>query len=163
LHALNRPNVLIVLAVFAVLLVASAFRRSETAPATGGRLTMAAAFVLAGAIVISPVTWRNWQVGHELVLISAPVGLDAYIGNNADADGTLKTARGVDPSIAGRWLQAPAVATAAMGHSASAAETSRYFLNQSLDWVKAHPLSELRLLAIKTRLAVAATFLPVTH
>jgi tetratricopeptide (TPR) repeat protein len=163
LHALNRPNVLLVLTVFAVLLVARAFRRSETAPAIGGRLTMAAAFTLAGLIVISPVTWRNWQVGHEFVLISAPAGLDAYIGNNADADGTLKTARGVDPSIAGRWLQAPAVATAALGRNASAGETSRYFLSQSLDWVKAHPLAELRLLAIKTQLAVAATFLPVTH
>jgi tetratricopeptide (TPR) repeat protein len=163
LHALNRPNVLIVFGVLVVLLVARALRRSETAPAAGRTVAMAAAFALAGLIVISPATWRNWSVGHEFVLISAPAGLDAYIGNNADADGTLKTVRGVDPSIAGRWLQAPAVASAALGHNASANETSRYFLNQSLDWVKVHPLAEVRLLAIKTRLTVAATFLAVTH
>ena len=163
LHALNRPNVLLVVGVLVVLLVARAFRRREAAVSIGGWLGMAAAFALAAAVVISPVTWRNWRVGHELVLISAPAGLDVYIGNSADADGSLKTVRGVDPSIAGRWLQAPAVASAALGHNASAGETSRYFLDQSLGWIKAHPLAELRLLAIKTRLSIAATFLPVTH
>jgi tetratricopeptide (TPR) repeat protein len=163
LHALNRPNMVLVLGAFAVLLVARTFTRGRTSHAPGRAVTLAVTFALAGLVVIAPATWRNWRVGHEFAPISTPAGLDVLIGNGPEADGSLKAVQGVEPTIAGRWLEAPAVASRALGHAASAGETSRYFLNQALDWIHAHPLAEPRLLAIKARLALAATFLPVTH
>lgn len=47
------------------------------------------AFVGGLALAIAPVTVRNWQTGHEPVLISTNGGINFYIGNNEHYDETL--------------------------------------------------------------------------
>lgn len=164
LHALNRPNVLFVFAAFAALLLFWVFRPQEgRARSTAGALAAALGFVLAGLLAISPATFRNWRVTHQFVLISSPVGLNVLIGNGPEATGTLVRVMTVEPTVQGQWLDAPATASRALLHDATATETSRYFLRQSLQWIGAHPWQEIRLIARKARYAVSATFIPIGH
>jgi Flp pilus assembly protein TadD len=41
------------------------------------------------ALPLAPVTWGNWQRGHELVLVSTNGGINFYIGNNEHYEETL--------------------------------------------------------------------------
>ncbi|HKW00350.1 MAG TPA: tetratricopeptide repeat protein [Vicinamibacterales bacterium] len=164
LHALNRPNVVLVFGAFAVLVLFWTFRPRDDRPrSTVAALAAAAAFVLAGLIAIAPATLRNWRVAHEFVLISSPAGLDVLIGNGPEATGTLVAAMNVEPTVPGRWIEAPAAASRGLLHDASANDTSRYFLQQSLAWMAAHPWQEIRLLARKTRYTLSATFISISH
>ena len=81
LHALNRPNVLLVLGALAVAVLFWAFRPRDDRPrSTAAALAAATAFVLAGLLAIAPATLRNWRVAHQFVLISSPAGLNVLIG-----------------------------------------------------------------------------------
>ena len=46
------------------------------------RPALVGALALGVALPIAPVTWGNWQRGHEVVLVSANGGINFYIGNN---------------------------------------------------------------------------------
>jgi len=46
------------------------------------RPALVGALALGVALPIAPVTWGNWQRGHEVVLVSANGGVNFYIGNN---------------------------------------------------------------------------------
>jgi tetratricopeptide (TPR) repeat protein len=92
LLVLNRPNALL-WAPFAVVGIFLAGERRARAPAV-----FAAAFLLA----IAPVTIRNYAVARAFVPISSHGGLNFYIGNNAEADGTYHHVSGVRPTIIGQ-------------------------------------------------------------
>ena len=94
LLSLNRPNALPFVAVAGLGL--AAIERSRTG------LLRAGALLLAAALTIAPVTVRNRVVAGEWVLISSHGGLNFFIGNNADADGTYTFVEGVTPSIQGQ-------------------------------------------------------------
>ena len=53
------------------------------------RPAVVAAFVAGVLLPIAPVTYRNWERGHELVLVSSNGGINFYIGNNEHYDETL--------------------------------------------------------------------------
>ena len=164
MHALNRPNLLLVFGALAVLVLFWAFRPRDDRPRSPvAALAAATAFALAGLLAIAPATLRNWRVAHQFVLISSPAGLDVLIGNGPEATGTFVRVMNVEPSVQGQWLDAPAAASRGLLHDASPNETSRYFLRQSLDWIAAHPWQELRLLARKTRYTLSATFISISH
>lgn len=46
--------------------------------------------VLGFSIAIAPVTYHNWKVGHDFVLLNYSGGPNIYIGNWHGADGTIK-------------------------------------------------------------------------
>ena len=164
LHALNRPNVLLVFGAMAVLVLFWVFRPRDDHPrSTVAALAAATAFALAGLLAMAPATVRNWRVAHQFVLISSPAGLNVLIGNGPEATGTFVRVMNVEPSVQGQWLDAPAAASRGLLHDASPNETSRYFLRQSLDWIAAHPWQEVRLLARKTRYTLSATFISISH
>jgi tetratricopeptide (TPR) repeat protein len=149
LHALNRPNVLPYLGVVCLLLLLPRPSR-----AAFGRV----ALVLAGAaIVIAPVAIRNSRAEGELVLVSSHGGLNFYIGNHADADGTYQQVPGITPSIAGQAQDAERVAEAAVRRDLRASEVSDYFYGQAWAWIAAHPLDALALFARKLLYVVNAT------
>ncbi|HUL74333.1 MAG TPA: glycosyltransferase family 39 protein [Vicinamibacterales bacterium] len=156
LHALNRPNTLMVFAgLAAILVVIAAVRRAG--------VTAAVAFLVAGLLVLSPATWRNWRVSHQFVAVTSTTGLNVLIGNGPEADGTFVRVMGIEPSVDGQWLGAPLAVSKAVGHDVSAAEASRYLLRQSLAWARAHPGKELRLLSRKTYYALSNAFLTLSH
>ncbi len=166
LHALNRPNMLIVFGGLAVVMaglflvrLAVRSRRAEALQV----FTSAATFVLAGILAISPATYRNWRVAHEFVPISSHGGWNFLAGNGPRADGTYTTPLNLNPSVAGQWLGATEAVRQATGHEPSAREVSGFFLAKAFEWIRAHPGDELRLLARKTRYALSATFLTLNH
>ena len=90
--------------------------------------------LLALMLTIAPVTIRNYVVSHELVLISSHGGLNFYIGNNPEADGTYHHVPGIRPTIAGQEEDAPKVAGAS-----TAAEASRFFYRKAWAWIRSNP------------------------
>ena len=172
LHALNRPNMLIVFAGFAALLTAVvivravlAIRRSavEERPALLRAFTVVLGFVLGGLLTISPATYRNWRVAHEFVPISSHGGWNFLAGNGPQADGTYTTPMNLRPSIVGQWIGATDFVQQAVGHSVTSRDVSRFFFDKAFEWIRTHPREELRLLARKTRYALCATFLTLNH
>lgn len=166
LHALNRPNMLIVFGGLAALLIGRLFvqlaardRRAAALPMLGS----AAAFVLGGVMAISPATYRNWRVAHEFVPISSHGGWNFLAGNGPQADGTYTTPMNLNPSVAGQWVGAADVVRRAAGHEPSAREVSGFFFRKAVEWIRSHPRDELELLARKTRYALSATFLTLNH
>ena len=162
LHALNRPNMVIVAAGVAVLAIVRAVKL-RTFKFELRSSMKAALFVSAAFIVIAPATVRNWRATGEFILISSHGGLNLLIGNGPDADGTFATALGVPPSIRGQWLDAPRIASAATGRTMTPSETSAFFRDRALEWMAAHPIAEARLLARKTWLTISGAFLTLTH
>jgi tetratricopeptide (TPR) repeat protein len=135
IHALNRPNVLIVAAVVALLLVQ--------------RMRLSAAFVTGVALALAPVTLRNWTMTGEPVLITSHGGLNFYIGNHAEADGTYRAVAGITPDVSGQAADAERVAEAALGREPTAGEVSRYFYGRAWRWIRDEPAAAAGLLARK--------------
>jgi tetratricopeptide (TPR) repeat protein len=166
LHALNRPNMLIVFGGLAACMIAWGFvrlaardRRTAALPL----LASTAAFVLGGVLAISPATYRNWRVSHQFVPISSHGGWNFLAGNGPQADGTYTTPMNLNPSVAGQWIGAAEAVGRAIGHEPSAREVSGFFFSRAVEWIRSHPREELRLLARKTRYALSATFLTLNH
>ena len=168
LHALNRPNMLIVLVGLAA---AALVRRPglEPRPRAGaagkayGRITAPAALLGAALLVIAPVTARNYRASGEFVLISSHGGLNFLIGNGPDSDGTFVTTMGIEPSIRGQWQDAPRVASAAEGRTVSAGETSAFFARQAREWIADRPFVWIALLARKVWYSLSGVFLTLNH
>ena len=53
------------------------------------RPALVGAFLAGVMLPIVPVTWGNWQRGHEVVLVSTNGGINFYIGNSDHYDQTL--------------------------------------------------------------------------
>jgi Tfp pilus assembly protein PilF/4-amino-4-deoxy-L-arabinose transferase-like glycosyltransferase len=155
LHALNRPNVLVCGAVL-VLIVALVWRSR-----TG--LMRAAACAAGIALVIGAVVIRNAASFGEPLLITAHGGLNFFIGNNADADGTYSAVEGITPSIRGQVRDARRVAEAAAGRTLSEGDVSGYFYDRAFDWIVSHPTHALALFARKVAYTLNATDLALNH
>jgi tetratricopeptide (TPR) repeat protein len=147
LLAMNRPNALPCAAV-AVLGIA-AVRRSRA-----GR-RQAAALAAGIALAIAPVAIRNRLVAGEWVLLTSHGGLNFYIGNNADADGTYRRLPGITPSIEGQARDAKRVAEAALGRPLAASEVSGYFYGRAASWMAQSPGAAARLFARKVGLVLS--------
>jgi Flp pilus assembly protein TadD len=116
----------------------------------------ALAFSAALALAIAPVTLRNYAVEGDLVAITANGGLNLYIGNHAQANGSY-----VLP--AGLWFQPGnpfddyagfAAATAALGHRPSSGELSSWWSDRALHYMSEHPGRTAALAATKLKLLV---------
>jgi Tfp pilus assembly protein PilF/4-amino-4-deoxy-L-arabinose transferase-like glycosyltransferase len=174
LHALNRPNMLIVIAglvVGAVLIKGRSSKfevRNQKAEVQSSKVAVSWAatpllLVAAATVVIFPATLRNYRVSGEFIPVSSHGGLNFYIGNGPEADGTFVRAMGVEPSIRGQWQDAPRVAGAAAGRTLSTSETSAFFRDRALAWIGDHPSAETRLLARKIWLTLSRGFLTLNH
>jgi 4-amino-4-deoxy-L-arabinose transferase-like glycosyltransferase len=114
LFVLNRPNALVWgFGLAAALPLAGGLSR-------GGR--HAAALVLGLALALAPATLRNAVVSGEPVLVSSHGGLNLYIGNRAEADGTYRHVPGITPDIRGQAEDARRVAEESAGRRRSARE-----------------------------------------
>lgn len=127
LAALNRPNVLLVIAGLSVIIALLRLRRQ-------------AVLVLAGAaLACAPVAIRNGVAADEWLTVSSHGGLNLYIGNSPHATGFYTPIPGVSPSIAGQARDTRIVAGAALGRKVSDAEASGYFTSLALTWMREHP------------------------
>ena len=114
--------------------------QSRTMPA---QLLPPVAFLLGAAVVIAPVTWRNTAVGGDFVLISANAGINFYVGNNPDYDGTV----GIRPG----WEWYGLLGRAAIdGGAEGLTQQSRFYGDRALDYIASEPLGYFGLLVRKT-------------
>lgn len=137
LAALARPNILLFAPAAAAWI---AVRAGLGRPAWRSALAYAAGC----ALLVLPVTARNWIVGGDRVLISSQAGVNLYIGNNPTADGV--TVVGEFES----WYAAQhEEAERAEGRELKPSEVSRHFTGRVLEFWAEQPGAALRLFANK--------------
>jgi tetratricopeptide (TPR) repeat protein len=134
--ALNRPNVLAFAAALVVLLGLREGRKGWGRPL---------ALACGVAVPIAPVAARNLVLAGDPVIISSHGGLNFYIGNNPEADGTYHPVPGITPSIEGQGRDARLLAERAVGRPLRASETSDYFYARAWAWIGENPGAALRL------------------
>lgn len=139
IHVLNRPNVVVPVAVVVVALLLL-------------RWWKPAALVVAGVVVaMLPVTIRNVSVTGEWSLLPSHGGLNFYIGNAAEANGFYRQIPGIRPNILGQAVDARRIAEASAGRGLTDAEVSGHFGGLAWDWIRSHPHAWAALLIHKTR------------
>jgi 4-amino-4-deoxy-L-arabinose transferase-like glycosyltransferase len=141
LAAIARPNVLAFLAVLPVWLLIE-YRR-------GAWKRLAQVWGLA-ALVILPVTIRNYVVSREFVPIAWQAGTNFYIGNSPESDGVTAIVPGTRASWWGGYDDVKRLAEQAAGRPLKGAEIDRYWLGKGLEFWRKHPGKALGLLARKT-------------
>ena len=144
LGALARPNLL------GFGLLCAAWAGWALAPAPARRRALWLAAYAAGALlVIAPVTLRNYAVGGVFVPITYSGGMNLYLGNNADSDGSFRVPRWVPQSLADDTPEQRAVfarrAEAAVGRALSEAEVSSFWSGEARRFVWEQPSDWLRL------------------
>jgi tetratricopeptide (TPR) repeat protein len=146
LSALNRPNVLLVVPVLACWpIVVFGLKQWKS------WMTRAVIFGGACALVILPVTIRNYVKGGEAVLIASNGGFNFYIGNNPQSDGLMAVLPGVRPDWWGGMQDAAAIAQANMGRILSAGEVSSFYYRAALRFMRHEPGMAFRLMLHKLR------------
>ena len=144
----NRPNV--ALPALAIALLLAATRRRQAA----------AAFAIAAALALLPVTLRNIVVSGSWSPVTASHGgLNFYIGNNADADGSYRAVAGVTPDIKGQQEDTRRVAERATGRRLDDAAVSSYFYGLAWRWIREQPRAAAALFARKIALVFSARYL----
>jgi tetratricopeptide (TPR) repeat protein len=114
-------------------------------------LKAAAAFTLGTVLVIAPVTLRNWVVSHEFVLLTTGGGEVFFIGNNADANGLYVPPPFVRPDPKYEHADFVARASEISGKSLTAMQSSWFWFDQGMQFIKEEPLAWLRLVGLKLK------------
>lgn len=101
------------------------------------------------AIVILPITIRNYVIEPRLVLISSQGGANFYIGNNRQADGqtvSFPAGRGsLNPYDDHVWSASEQIAESETRRHLTAAEVSEYWFEKGVAEVWSNPVDGLKL------------------
>ena len=113
----------------------------------------AAGLLAAAAMAVAPAAIRNARAGDGRVLISANGGINLFIGNHAQADGTYR----VPPEIApfDSCFDYPRVLRdlgVRLGRRVTYPEASSLFAARALDWMRENPGRAMRLAGRKALL-----------
>ena len=100
-------------------------------------------------VALLPVTMRNVAVAGDWSPVSSHGGLNFYIGNNPEADGTYHHVEGITPNIQGQQQDARRVAEQAVGRPLDDGEVSAYFYGLGWQWIRQHPGAAAALFARK--------------
>ena len=138
--AITRPNIL-AFAPFILLWLLIYFRKNKS------WLVCIMYWLYVGigaALIIFPVTLRNYLVGQDLVLVASQGGINFFIGNNPYSDGTSA----VVPGLGDDWDYADAVVLAEqeLGHKLKPSQASNYFYRRGWDFILKQPEKSLPLL-----------------
>jgi tetratricopeptide (TPR) repeat protein len=148
LQTCNRPNVAVPAILIALLLAGTR------------RWRAAAVFACGVLLALTPVTVRNIVVaGYWSPATSSHGGLNFYIGNNRQADGTYRPVPGITPDIKGQQEDARRVAEKAVGHALDDGRVSDYFYGLAWSWIREHPVAAARLLSRKFSLMFSAGYI----
>ena len=126
---------------------------------SGSNIARPLLFLTGLAIVIAPVTIRNYLVSDSFVLIASQGGVNFYIGNNPLADGytsSIPLAKGPN------WENRDATyqVEKQIGHKPTAAEESAYWYKQGVDFGLQNPGKFIQLLFKKLYLYWNALEIP---
>jgi Flp pilus assembly protein TadD len=104
----------------------------------------------AAALVILPVTIRNYVASRQFVPIAWQAGTNFYIGNSPQSDGMTAILPGTRGSWWGGFDDVKRLAEQALGRPLTGAEIDRYWLGKGLEFWRQQPGKALGLLARKT-------------
>jgi Tfp pilus assembly protein PilF len=104
----------------------------------------------AAALVILPVTIRNYVVSRQFVPIAWQAGTNFYIGNSPESDGVTAIVPGTRASWWGGYDDVKRLAEQALGRPLKGAEIDRYWLGKGLEFWRKQPGKALGLLLRKT-------------
>lgn len=123
------------------------------------RLTPVALGFAAGiAVMIAPVTIRNWIVAKDFVLITSNIGISLYTGNHEGANGRYTIIPDLKELGAGdNWtcFDYPKMVRGVekkLGRKVKHSEVSSYFVERAMQFIRTHPARALKLVAIKAAL-----------
>jgi len=144
LFAITRPNILIFtpfVLVWILLLLKVSLKR---------KIVFSLFFLIGLFGLILPVTVRNYLVGKDFVLISSQGGINFYIGNNPQADGTSAFL----PPYGDDWEYQDAVYEVQKNTNKlpRPSEVSDYYLKKGVDFILHSPQKFLSLFIKKTYL-----------
>ncbi|PYR34294.1 MAG: hypothetical protein DMF93_23810, partial [Acidobacteria bacterium] len=118
------------------------------------------ALALGVTLALTPTTIRNVVVsGYWSPLTSSHGGLNFYVGNNANADGTYRPVVGISPNMMGQQADTRAVAERATGRRLDDGGVSWYFYELAWTWMREHPMDAARLFARKLSLMFSAGYI----
>lgn len=141
LSAVVRPNVILFvpLALFWIGLVAT----------PGAIFRNAALFLLGCFLIISPVTVRNYVVAGDAVLITSSGGFNFFLGNNAEASGTITPPDFIRFNPQTEHKDAKREAERRAGRPLKASEASSFWFREGLGYIASAPAAYLELLGKK--------------
>ncbi len=157
LSGLAQPNVLLVPAVVAAVLAAAALRPGDRSARSALGL-----FAVGLVVVLAPVTVRNHAQTGEWILVSSNGGINFFIGNNPEADGSfsLPAAEPLLNRSDGLSMSSMEAASRALGTPAGPSAASGYWFRRGFAAWGADPLQQFGLLARKMLLFLSGTELP---
>lgn len=101
------------------------------------------------SLMILPVTLRNYFVGGEWVPISTNGGMVFAQGNNPHSKGFFAPLPELSGSVAFEHDEAMRIASDALGRPVTSSESSKYWFEQALEFIKENPTQYASLLARK--------------
>ncbi len=140
LGALIRENIILLIPIILLWLVISG-RKNELSSTAKTCL----AFIIGMALIIGPVTLRNYAVEGEFVLITTIGGENFYLGNNAYTDGYYRIPDYVTavPLIEREGFRRKA--SELTGRELNLKESSEYWFAQGVNFIKEEPASFVKL------------------
>ncbi len=150
LMALVRPNAL----VFAPVLIGWGWWVVRRRGSRNRFWPMTVAAALAGAIVLTPTTLRNWRVEGAFIPVSANGGLTLYHGNNDEAAGFSTSSVGRLGVFSSPWVIPDIIARLEMelGRELTFGEASKILGGRALAWMAHNPGRELVLIGRRAAL-----------
>ena len=155
LSAIARPNVLMFMPLLALWLLFRSppgMRRLAWMHRLRPGLPAALGFSAGLLLPILPVTAYNYCVGDDTVLISSQAGVNFWIGNNPDSDGSAAIVPGTRSGWWEGYHDAIALAQQAEGRPLKPSEVSAHYSRKTWSWIAEHPGDAVDLLLWKTRL-----------
>lgn len=151
LAVITRPNILLFLIVLPFWLYRNLKKQIKPALIYG---------ILGVALMIAPITIRNYVVSKEFVLIAWQGGTNFYIGNNEYSDGHTAIVPGTRKSWWGGFYDAKRIAEASMGRKLENSEIDRYWMNKGFEWISREPAKAFMLFLKKTYLFFSGFEIP---
>jgi tetratricopeptide (TPR) repeat protein len=140
--ALGKPNLLLFLPPAMAWLWWMARRGKQTSRPFLAPILLAAGTVLA----IAPITISNSVIADDFVLTSSNGGINFFIGNSEEAEGTFLIYRNMRSDLYGGSRD---YAERELGRELKPSEVSQYWFRRGLEFIREHPGQELRLISRK--------------
>lgn len=148
LSAVCRPSALVTVALIFVWLLAMGLRSRASSP-TGVALKHTAFLAIGVMLAILPVTARNYFVGHDIALLSTNGGIVFAQANHPGTNGISSAMDGFTGSIMTQQDEEMVIARKALGHPVTPSESSSFWLNTGLCFIRSQPVEFAKLLGRK--------------
>jgi tetratricopeptide (TPR) repeat protein len=139
LSAVTRPSILILVPVLPLVFHFFPAAREGTPHALRTWLRPTALVVAGSLVFILPVLVRNFVVGHDFVPIASQGGVNFFIGNNSESNGSQAFVPGARGDLYGTYQGAIELAEKDAGRKLKPSEVSNYYTKKALGFIASSP------------------------